>query len=196
MNKKYELLPKGENGLHQVKSLRDLGDVKVGELGGYIEKESNLSHEGNAWVSGNARVYGDARVYGNAWVFDNAWVSGNARVFGNAWVYGNAWVFDNARVSGNARVFGNAWVSGDARVFGNAQVTKCLYFQQFKHSITVTDTHVFIGCEGHSWAYWKANITQIGEEHEYTPDEIRQVANLLNILHLQINGKLLTETPK
>ena len=65
--------------------------IVKGELGGWIEKESNLS--GNAWVSGNARVYGNADVYGNAWV------SGNAEVYGNAWVksskdycvYKNTW---------------------------------------------------------------------------------------------------------
>lgn len=36
--------------------------MKAGELGGYVEKEENLDHEGNAWVSGNALVYGDALV--------------------------------------------------------------------------------------------------------------------------------------
>ncbi len=38
----------------------------VGTLGGFIEKETNVS--GNAWVYGNARVSGDAQVYGNAQV--------------------------------------------------------------------------------------------------------------------------------
>ena len=47
--------------------------VDEGELGGFIEKEANLS--GDAWVSGNARVSGDAEVSGNAEV------SGDARVF-------------------------------------------------------------------------------------------------------------------
>ena len=30
--------------------------VKAGDKGGFIEKEYNLSHEGEAWVSGDARV--------------------------------------------------------------------------------------------------------------------------------------------
>ena len=34
--------------------------VKAGDLGGWIEKEDNLSQSGNAWVSGNAKVSGDA----------------------------------------------------------------------------------------------------------------------------------------
>ena len=64
--------------LFRIKALVEFGDVEAGELGGYIEKEENLDHDGNAWVSGNARVYGDAQVSGDAWVYGDAWVSGNA----------------------------------------------------------------------------------------------------------------------
>lgn len=81
--------------LFRVKALIEFGNVKAGDLGGYIEKEKNLSHMGNAWVSGNAQVFGNARVFGNAWV------SGDAQVFGNAWVFGDAQVFGDARVSGD-----------------------------------------------------------------------------------------------
>ena len=146
MEKKFELTENyvvNESGtkLYQIKCIKTFKYAKEGELGGYIEKEENLSQEGDAWVFGNARVYGnawvygDARVLGNAWVlgnaqvlgdaevFGNAWVSGDAEVSDNAWVSGNARVYGNARVSGNARVLGNAWVCGNARVLGNAWVS-------------------------------------------------------------------------
>ena len=106
--------------LFRIKALVEFGNVKAGELGGYVEKEENVSQDGNAWVSGDAEVSGDARVSGNAEVSGNAWVSGNAEVYGDAWVSGNAWVYGNARVSGNAEVSGNAWVSGNARVSSDA----------------------------------------------------------------------------
>ena len=121
--------------LFRIKALVEFGSVKAGELGGYAEKEENISQDGNAWVSGDARVYGnawvsgDARVYGDAWVYGdarvygNAWVSGNAEVYGDAKVSDNAKVFGNAKVYGNARVYGNAWVSGNARVSGDAWVS-------------------------------------------------------------------------
>ena len=70
--------------LFQIKALISFGDVKAGELGGYIEKEENLSQTGDAWVFDNAWVSGDARVSGNARVFDNARVSGDAWVSDNA----------------------------------------------------------------------------------------------------------------
>ena len=63
--------------LFRIKALIEFGNVKAGDLGGYIEKEENLSHMGNAWVSGNARVSGDAQVFGNAWVSGDARVSGD-----------------------------------------------------------------------------------------------------------------------
>lgn len=87
--------------LFRIKALIEFGNVKAGDLGGYIEKEENLSHMGNAWVSGDARVSGNARVSGDARVFGNAQVFGDARVFGNAWVSGDAWVSGNAQVSGD-----------------------------------------------------------------------------------------------
>lgn len=52
--------------LFRIKALISFGNVEEGELGGYVEKEENLSNDGNAWVYGNAEVCGDARVYGNA----------------------------------------------------------------------------------------------------------------------------------
>lgn len=76
--------------LHRIKALIDFGDVKAGELGGYVEKEENLSQYGNAWVYRHAKVFGNACVYGNAWVYDNA------QVHGDAYVYGDAWICDDA----------------------------------------------------------------------------------------------------
>ena len=81
--KKYELTDETkiyfDRTLHRIKALRDIGeDVKAGDLGGWIEKESNLSHDGDAWVYGNAKVYGNAQVYGDAKVYGNAKVCDNA----------------------------------------------------------------------------------------------------------------------
>ena len=73
--------------------------IAKGELGGWIEKESNLS--GNAWVSGYAKVFGNTKVFGDALV------SGNARVYGNAMVCGDAKV----KSSKDYCVYKNTWSS-------------------------------------------------------------------------------------
>lgn len=125
--KKYELTEETitlfkDYMLYRIKALRDFGDIKAGDLGGYIEKESNLSHNGDAWLYEDAMVYGDAQVYGNALVYGEAEVYGEARIYGEAEVYGNAYVSGNANVFGNAHVYGDAHVCGDVTVHGNAHV--------------------------------------------------------------------------
>ena len=138
MEKKYKLTDEtiNVNGktLYRIKSLKDFGNVKKGDKGGFVEKEENLSQSGDCWVYDNAKVYNNAKVfdyadiYGNAEIFGNAIVSGNARVYGNAKVYHYAMVYDNAEVcdnaiiSGNAEVYHDAAVYGNARVFGNAEI--------------------------------------------------------------------------
>ena len=85
--KKFEMTKEtkiiGGKKLFRIKALISFGNVEVGELGGFIEKEENLSQTANAWVSDNALVWGNALVCGNALVSDNA------RVYGNAWVCDN-----------------------------------------------------------------------------------------------------------
>lgn len=118
---KYEMCKEGS--MYRIKALKDFANIKAGDLGGLIDKESNLSQEGDCWISYNARVYGDAEVSGNAMILHNAEVFGNAHVAGDARVFGYANIFDNAMVFGKARVFGNAHVAGNARVFENASVS-------------------------------------------------------------------------
>ena len=94
--KKYELIADQfievlGRKLYRIRALVSFSNVSVGDIGGYVESEKNLS--GNAWV------YGDAQVSGNAQVFGDAWVYGDARVFGDAQVSGNAWVSASARLS-------------------------------------------------------------------------------------------------
>jgi hypothetical protein len=88
MNKKYELTNESieHEGvtLYRIRALKDFGRVKKGDLGGFIEKEANLSHYDACWVYNDARVYGKAYVYANADVSDNAQVYGDARVCGKA----------------------------------------------------------------------------------------------------------------
>ena len=85
-NPKYEMLSETKtiemNGsmviLHRIRALRDLvieyetnegkkylPVVKKGDLGGWIEKPSNLSQEGNGWVGDEAKCFGDAKVRDN-----------------------------------------------------------------------------------------------------------------------------------
>jgi len=55
MNTKYKIrtdiskIFRGKT-IYRIEALKDFGDVKKGDLGGWIEKEFFLSEKGNCWV--------------------------------------------------------------------------------------------------------------------------------------------------
>ena len=106
--------------LHRIKAVRSFGNVKEGDLGGFVENEDNLSQDLEAWVYGEACVYGKACVCDKAHVFGEAHVCGEAHVYGEAHVCGKACVYDKAHVCDEACVFGEAHVCGEACVCGKA----------------------------------------------------------------------------
>jgi len=77
---KYEMLYEdkieiGSYTLYRIRALKDFGNVKTGDIGGYIERKENLSQEGTCWIYDNAKVYDNAMVYGDAKVCGNAEIS-------------------------------------------------------------------------------------------------------------------------
>lgn len=149
MSQKYEMTDETKlvegRILHRIKALRDFyggfTQVKAGELGGWIQCEENLSHEGTAWVYDDAcvmdsgKIVNSARVYGTATVRDKAVVAGTAIVcehalirdtavvFGHALVRGNAIAGGTSGIFGNAHVDGHAYIRGDAKIYEDAVVT-------------------------------------------------------------------------
>ena len=73
MDRKYEFTGETKQWLgvtlHRIRACVEIAalGIAVGDLGGWIEREENLSQVyGDAWVYGNAQVSGNARVYGDA----------------------------------------------------------------------------------------------------------------------------------
>lgn len=126
MEKKYKFTEETRiyNGrlLHRIVAIRDFSYIQAGEKGGWIEKEDNLSHEGNCWVSDNAIVCNKACVYDNAKVAGNAHIEKCGQVSGEAFVGVNARITDYASVYDDARVSGNALVGGRAIVCRNSMI--------------------------------------------------------------------------
>lgn len=136
MDKKYEILKDQAitmNGstIYRIKALRNFGDVEVGDMGGFVEKEENLSHEGPCWIYDDAMVYHNAKIRDNAivrgyaHVYNESQVLHNAIVEGHARVHGHGIVFGNARIKDNGSVFDHGIVNGFAIVQDNAVVRDC-----------------------------------------------------------------------
>jgi UDP-3-O-[3-hydroxymyristoyl] glucosamine N-acyltransferase len=145
MEKKYELIKEDSievegRTLYRIRALKDFikndddtYDVKKGSLGGYVQKEENLSHEGNCWVSDDAKVFDSAVVKDNALVTDVSMVFGNSMVIGSGLVtdkskvYGFAIIQDDALVMDRAEVYEHAVmeelssIGDDAKLYGSAK---------------------------------------------------------------------------
>lgn len=127
MIKKYELIPdkyinyRGKK-LYRIRALIDFDDVSEGELGGYIESESNLSHEGDCWVYGDAMVAHNSKIYDNAKIYDDCLIVGNAEVYENAKIFHQSCIRANSKVHGNVKVNGNSIITENAEIFGDITI--------------------------------------------------------------------------
>lgn len=122
---KYEItnetIDYGFKKLHRIRALKDFGDVKKGDLGGYVETMDNLSQEGDCWIYDNGKVMDYGFVSDKGKVFDNGTVSGNGVVLDKGEVCDNGSVRDNGEVSGYGKISGNGEVYGNGavRYFGS-----------------------------------------------------------------------------
>lgn len=162
MEKKYILTDnvKRVDGkfFRQIKAVRNFSNISKGELGGYIQNEDNLSHDGTCWVheggfvAEHARVIEDAQVY-KGMVFNSATISDRAKIgrilggnefpqiYGNAFVTGKAVVRDYATIGGFAvlkdcaqvsdfvRIDDEAVMEGDTHAFHYACLFDCAHMK-------------------------------------------------------------------
>ena len=118
MEKKYEILKDQSitlNGhtLYRIKLLKKISGMSPGALGGFIESENNLSHEGNCWVAENAAVYDNSKV------MESALVGGNARIYGNSIIHEDCLIVGSPRII-NSEIGGNSTVGGEAIIEGSS----------------------------------------------------------------------------
>lgn len=146
---KYEFTGEVRGNLGRVlKRIRRLSD---GLVGGWIEHEENLSHEGScfvydyAQVSGYARVQDDAQARNTARVSDHAILRDHAQARGKTWINGHAilrdravatcrsWVGDRAMICDEASLSGDAAASDDAVIGGTTQVRQNAWLRGSTH---------------------------------------------------------------
>ena len=134
INKKYKLIKRksivtgNDTILYRIKALKDFGNVKKGEIGGFVESENNLSQEGNCWIHDEAKVLDNAMVLGNAQVLDNAIIKDYATVSDSACIKGS-----NVLISGKSHIYDaviidNSKITGECNIGGNVKIDNSLIF--------------------------------------------------------------------
>ena len=139
-NQKYEITDMVHEEypfLHRIRALRDIcGEIHAGDIGGFVESESNLSAEPGdcAWIFDDAIACGSAYVSkgsvmsGHSRAEDSAYLRG-ASMTGKALASGNAQIIHDPHtmgtpiLSGNCKVYGT--VQGDIRITGSAVILPC-----------------------------------------------------------------------
>ena len=123
--KKYELIKESKTifegiEIYRIRALKDFGNVKAGDVGGWVCSEDNLSQNGNCWIYDNAKCLDDARVYYNAKMYDNAIMYDDAIMYDNSRMFNNTIMYDNSRIFNNAKMYDNAMMYNKTRMFSNA----------------------------------------------------------------------------
>lgn len=126
--------------LHRIMALPGNRFAAHGVLGGWIEKEENLSD--GAWVSDNACVFGDAVVSGNTLIEDDAQIYGSAKIHGDA---GEPLI-----ISWDLKVHGGNWT--ETPYYGSGAI--------WTINISSPDT-VRIGCRDYTFEKWHRSFKAI-----------------------------------
>ena len=107
--KKYELTNESINWkghkLYRIKATRNFNDVKAGDLGGFVENEFNLSHDGNCWIYNEGKVYGESEVFNNAKVYDWAEVMSCSRLCDDAEMHDCTEICNFAELYGTIKLY-------------------------------------------------------------------------------------------
>lgn len=106
--KKYKMIQC--EGFYRIKALRNFGDVKKGDIGGLIQSEDNLSHDGDCWIYDDARCVGSGRLLGNAKAKERA------KIYQDGRVYDDAVILGDAHICGSSRIYGTALICGRLKV--------------------------------------------------------------------------------
>ena len=136
MNTKYEILMDKENSreitigkgsherkviVHRIKALKDIGEsVEAGDIGGFVENESNLDIYDDSWVYDSAIVCSDAVIEDSevreyAFISDHVMITEKSKISGRAVISGNAHI-SNSVVDDDAHITDFVVVSKDSHV--------------------------------------------------------------------------------
>lgn len=118
--KKYELTePETQSDgtvLYRIRALRAIPrfEVEVGDLGGLVQSEENLSQDGDCWIDRTSMAIGNSRVEGNAKVITYSTIKHKAKVCDVATIREST-IKNNAKVYSAAHVHSSS-VGGDSLI--------------------------------------------------------------------------------
>ena len=144
-NKKFELVDAsnyGRRNAYRIRALRDFGDVRKGMLGGYVEDESCLSHDGDCWI------------------YDSAFVGKGCRVMEHSKIYDNVNIMGGVSIRGHSLVKGGFDISGDVISIIDSRIINVGYYIKYisGYDLHIQDSLIGVSLGGVGERYNNANI--------------------------------------
>lgn len=168
-NQKYEITDIAHAKhpfLHRIRALRDIGgEVKAGDLGGFVESESNLSFEPGD----------DAWIFDDAIACNDAYVDWGSVLREESIACSNAYISHGARLSGHARAEDDSYVRGAVLcAFARASGTSMILASPDKHSVPILSGHcaVYGKISGNVRLTGEAVVISGEEIHNDSPDTL------------------------
>ena len=150
----------GVHTVHKIRALKDFGDVKKGDLGGWIEGKINLSQVGNCWV------YDDSIVFGTGGIIDDATVSGHSIVYGHSHIGNSAKICGGSTVK-HTSVDGHALVDSKSitsysNISDNAVVkNSSIQSSEINGNAYLNNSYACACTIGGNVVVWNANISEV-----------------------------------
>lgn len=123
MEKKYEVIAVNDcdTAPYRIRALKDFGDVKKGDLGGFVQSESNLSQEGNCWIYDVSKVLGNSVIKDNAIVRNCSYIR-DSNIHDNAIIRSSA-IFNS--VIRGADAFINNTMMRSSMILDDVKIDEC-----------------------------------------------------------------------
>lgn len=125
--------------LYRIQALKDFGDVKAGDLGGYIADSSQLSQNGNCWVYSKSNKLVCGRVTENAIINS----LGSSR---DSIINGDVFICRNSKILNDVDIIGSVDIRGDSIISSKASNIKGFEVKGFEDEVTIIDgSYSYIG---------------------------------------------------
>ena len=126
--------------LYRIQALKDFGDVKAGDLGGYIADSSQLSQNGNCWIYSKSNKLVSGRVTENAII--NSLGSNRDSI-----INGDVFICENSKILNDVDIFGSVDIRGNSIISSKASNIKGFEgIKGFEDEVTIIDgSYSYIG---------------------------------------------------
>lgn len=130
--------------MQQIQAVRDFGNVKKGEVGGWVCYDGQLSHDGDCWVGFNSRISYNICVCDNAQLF-------RSNIFGSC-VVGKSAVLEDV----NTSVFGRIYhtIKNCDNVTSIIQTNYDICYSGYEIVKGKKEHYISVGCQVHKVSDW------------------------------------------